>query len=77
MTKINRVINPQEGRLQGTTEWCPLLAFKFWGVGVMSWYSQLLITQAFKGNRKKLKFPVIKSSEQITRNKEEKIFTVE
>ena len=43
----------------------------------MSWYSQLLITQAFKGNRKKLKFPVIKSSEQITRNKEEKIFTVE
>ena len=35
MTKINRVINPHlEGRLQGTTEWCPLLAFKFWGIGL-------------------------------------------
>ena len=43
---------------------------------VMSWYSQLPITQAFKGNRKKFKFRVIKSSEQITRNKERTVFTV-
>ena len=33
MAKISTVINPQEGRLQGTTEWCPLQAFKLWGIG--------------------------------------------
>ena len=51
-------------------------SFKLWGLGV-SWCSQLPIAPAFKGNRKKFKFCVIKSSEQITRNKEEKVFIVE